>query len=121
MAHGTIKREQIDTEGAGNIATDMEVAQMVSSSFVNPGHNGLSGLENDDHTQYLLTNGSRGVSGSIDVRNNLNIIQGNLVLPVVPVLDFGVKQGTLVLYAPMFGSTIYIAVYWSGWKKVKLE
>jgi hypothetical protein len=33
MARGTIKRQQIDCEGAGNIATDMEVATMISGSF----------------------------------------------------------------------------------------
>lgn len=71
MAHGTIKIEQIDTAGAGNIATDIEVAQMVSSSFVNPGHSGLLGLENDDHGQYLLANGSREVSSNFTVVGNI--------------------------------------------------
>jgi len=33
MARGKIKKEQIDTEGAGNIATDIEVGQMISGSF----------------------------------------------------------------------------------------
>lgn len=73
MAHGKIKREQIDTEGAGNIATDMEVNQMVSSSFANPGHKGLSGLDNDDHIQYLLANGHREVDGSLIVNDDIYI------------------------------------------------
>lgn len=33
MARGKIKKGQIDTEGTGNIATDIEVAQMISGSI----------------------------------------------------------------------------------------
>lgn len=33
-------------------------------------HGALSGLNDDDHTQYLLTNGSRAMSGSLDMGGN---------------------------------------------------
>lgn len=34
MTRGKIKKGQIDTEGSGNIATDIEVAQMISGSII---------------------------------------------------------------------------------------
>jgi len=41
-------------------------------------HGSLTGLGNDDHTQYLLTAGGRTMSGNLDLGNN-NIINVNLV------------------------------------------
>lgn len=41
----------------------------VSAAIVSD-HGGLSGLTDDDHTQYLLTNGGRSLTGNLDLGNN---------------------------------------------------
>jgi len=51
-----------------------------SSSAISAGanHGNLLGLSDDDHPQYLLTNGTRLLTGNLDLNNN-NIININLV------------------------------------------
>jgi hypothetical protein len=50
----------------------------VSSSSINNNHGTLTGLANDDHPQYLLTDGTRLLSGSMDYNSNDIINIGNI-------------------------------------------
>lgn len=69
-------------QGSG-IESIIDVRPVASSSFVGAGagvtaHGDLSGLGNDDHTQYLLTNGNRALSGDLDLGSNSIVNAGNI-------------------------------------------
>ena len=48
----------------------LDAAGLIDSSMINFGaidHGGLSGLGDDDHTQYLLVSGTRAMTGTLDM------------------------------------------------------
>ena len=59
--------------GSAGLPIVLDAAGKIDSSMINFGaidHGGLSGLADDDHTQYLLIDGTRAMSGTLDMNGN---------------------------------------------------
>jgi hypothetical protein len=73
-------------------------------------HGALTGLSDDDHTQYLLADGSRNLAGAWNMNNqaltNVNIDSGTITgITDLTVSDGGTGKSTFVVYGPVFGGT----------------
>jgi hypothetical protein len=82
----------IRTNDEGSEWTDWRNTGISSVPGSITAHSSLSGLENDDHTQYLLVNGGRDVAGSLGIDDNLTV--GN---SVTVENDISVTSGTFSL------------------------
>ena len=75
----TVKARRVDTPAGDNYidTRGLQISQSTTSTgTANNDHGGLSGLNDDDHQQYLNRSGVRAMTGDLDMGNN-NIITGS--------------------------------------------
>lgn len=108
-AHGILVGRIIIEEGV-DAPTKIETAwgrQFTPSLVID--HGNLAGLGDDDHTQYLLANGSRGMTGDLNMQNNdivdVNVLDVNRLL--VGGTDFSAIEDTNAETACGAGEVLY--------------
>lgn len=68
---------QVDFGDDNLVTTGTITGTIATASQPNIDHGSLSGLSDDDHTQYFLADGTRAISGDIDFSGSSPTIEGN--------------------------------------------
>ena len=82
----------VDSSGADTAISNNAETLVAQASEPNTDHGGLTGLTDDDHPQYLLVDGTRAMSGSIDMGGNTIVDVRSITVtgassPSVSILD----------------------------------